>query len=256
MIETVRPSPEILSALWCLQARAFESDWLLDLYARRWYAELLAEHHFTLPAICAKLSAHILARVISFDYAMLAFMAEYPSAPVLNLGCGFCSRLQRTNQRGQWWYQIDLPEVIGLRRAVHTIWPHEAHLEIDLAGPGLFEALKTLSEELHAQPLIIAEGLLSHLERGKAERLLWMLRHRFGKAALIGTAMRSPQAALANDFFKKYNIREHWGVQDEDELARIFGIQLQRTWSIAQLANKYGANMIDPEAGFMFQALL
>jgi len=253
MTETV-PSPELLGALWCLQARAIETDWFSDPYAARWYAELLGDHHYTVPAMGPEFNTALLSRVISFDYALAGALASRPAyTPILNLGCGFCTRMQRTNQRTSWWYQLDLPEVIRLRRAVHRPWPLERHMEIDLAQPHLFYEV---AEPMHEQPVIVAEGFLSILERNAAERLLWQLRNRFGHATIIGTAMRSQQAELANIFFLKYKIRQHWSLENEDELERGFGLKLQRTWSIAQLANRFGGNLSDPEAGFMFQATL
>ena len=53
-----------------------------------------------------------------FDHTVLDFLACHPEAVVVHIGCGLDTRFERVdNGRGE-WYDLDLPDVIELRRKV------------------------------------------------------------------------------------------------------------------------------------------
>ena len=45
-----------------------------------------------------------------------AFTGKHPDATVVNLGAGLCTRFTRVDNGRVTWYELDLPEVIELRR--------------------------------------------------------------------------------------------------------------------------------------------
>jgi len=51
-----------------------------------------------------------------FDRYARDFMARYPEAIVVHIGCGLDSRFERLDNGHVEWYDLDLPEVIELRR--------------------------------------------------------------------------------------------------------------------------------------------
>jgi O-methyltransferase involved in polyketide biosynthesis len=44
------------------------------------------------------------------------FMARHPNAVVAHLGCGLDTRFERVDDGRVTWYDLDLPEVMDLRR--------------------------------------------------------------------------------------------------------------------------------------------
>jgi O-methyltransferase involved in polyketide biosynthesis len=57
-------------------------------------------------------------RVREFDRRAQDFLARHPQAVVVHIGCGLDTRFERVAQHNATvtWYDLDLPEVIALRR--------------------------------------------------------------------------------------------------------------------------------------------
>ena len=69
-----------------------------------------------------RLGAHdqvlIIMRVREFDRMARKFLEEHPGAVVVHIGCGLDTRYKRLEDMQVEWYDLDLPEVIALRRQV------------------------------------------------------------------------------------------------------------------------------------------
>jgi O-methyltransferase involved in polyketide biosynthesis len=57
-----------------------------------------------------------LGRARMFDYAIIRFLTDYPRASVANLGAGLDTTFSRVDNGSLTWYDIDLPDVIQLRK--------------------------------------------------------------------------------------------------------------------------------------------
>ena len=55
-------------------------------------------------------------RNIKFERYARVFLASHPDAVVVHIGCGLDSRFERVDNGRVEWYDLDLPEVIELRR--------------------------------------------------------------------------------------------------------------------------------------------
>lgn len=55
-------------------------------------------------------------RLREFDRYARDFLARYPEAVVVHIGCGLHTRFERVDNGQLEWYDLDLPEVIELRR--------------------------------------------------------------------------------------------------------------------------------------------
>lgn len=58
----------------------------------------------------------IILRNREFDRYALDFLARHPDAVVVHIGCGLDLRFERVDNGQVEWYDLDLPEVIELRR--------------------------------------------------------------------------------------------------------------------------------------------
>jgi len=58
----------------------------------------------------------IVLRSRELDRRVREFLARHPDAVVVHVGCGLDARFERVDDRRVEWYDLDLPEVIGLRR--------------------------------------------------------------------------------------------------------------------------------------------
>ena len=58
----------------------------------------------------------LFARTILLDQMVGAFLEEHPDATVVNIACGLDTRVYRLDNGQVRWYNLDLPEVIDIRR--------------------------------------------------------------------------------------------------------------------------------------------
>ena len=58
----------------------------------------------------------IILRNREFDRYARDFLARHPQAVVVHIGCGFDTRFERVDNGQVEWYDLDLPDVIELRR--------------------------------------------------------------------------------------------------------------------------------------------
>jgi O-methyltransferase involved in polyketide biosynthesis len=56
------------------------------------------------------------ARSIYFDRKIKTFLSQQPDANIVNIGCGLDTTYDRVNNGKAIWYELDLPDVIELRR--------------------------------------------------------------------------------------------------------------------------------------------
>ena len=139
------------------------------------------------------------------------FLRRNPDATVLHLGCGLDSRAFRLDVLpGVTWFDVDVPEVIALRRRLYDERPGYTMIGSSVTEPGW----------LHQVPadrptLIIAEGLLMYLATTDVRDLTQRLTERFGTGELLADLL-SPWAGRIS---KITNWFDEWGTRDGHELS-------------------------------------
>lgn len=108
----------------------------------------------------------VMARTHCFDDAVKAFIVKNPHARIINLGCGFCTRYFRLDNKYLTWLDIDLTKVIQTR---DKMFAKELALR-----ENYFMAIEDIGEmeELPEADLIIAEGFLPYFAQEKVAQ--WM----------------------------------------------------------------------------------
>jgi O-methyltransferase involved in polyketide biosynthesis len=165
----------------------------------------------------------VILRNREFDRYARDFLARHPEAVVVHIGCGFDSRFERVcseqpdNGRVE-WYDLDLPEVIELRRKFIGDEGGRYHL----LGCSAFDSawLDTVSVHRPRLFLFLAEGVFMYFEVAQVKSLVLMLRDRFPGAELVFDAF-SPFLVRANNLrlsITKFGARYHWGLRRGQEL--------------------------------------
>jgi methyltransferase (TIGR00027 family) len=109
------------------------------------------------------------------------FLRRNPDAVVLHLGCGLDSRAFRLElPPGVQWFDVDVPEVVALRRQLFTERPGYTTIGSSVTDPGWLEQIPA-----DRPALIIAEGLLMYLRDNEIRDLLRRLTNRFGGGELL-----------------------------------------------------------------------
>lgn len=116
-----------------------------------------------------------------FDTWTTDFLRRNPDATVLQLACGLDTRAFRMDPpAGVSWFDVDLPDVIDLRRKLYEDGPGYRMIASSVTDEQWLEEIPT------GKPvLIIAEGLLMYLHEAEVRQLLKRLIDRFGTGELI-----------------------------------------------------------------------
>ena len=101
-----------------LYFRAAESQRKYPLVDDRLALELIRQIDYDFSRFAANdlMQTTVMLRVREFDHLVQKFLDRQPHGTVINLGCGLDTRFQRLDNGGVSWYEVDLEEVIALRR--------------------------------------------------------------------------------------------------------------------------------------------
>ncbi len=168
-----------------------------------------------------------------FDRYARDFLARCPAATVVHVGCGLDARFERVDDGLVEWYDLDLPEVIELRRELiggeTARYHHLACSVFDNAW------LDTLSLQRQRPVLFLAEGVLMYFEKARVRSLVLTWQQRFPGAELVFDAF-SPFMVWANNLRFKISrtpisARYYWGLgRGQDLEAWGPGIRLLEEW--------------------------
>ncbi len=166
-----------------------------------------------------------------FDRLTRDFMARSPEAVVVHIGCGLDSRFRRVDDGKVEWYDLDLPEVVELRRKlIGGEGPRYHLLPCSVLDPSW---LDELSIRRPRPFLFLAEGVLMYFEEAQVKWLVLTLRDRFPGGELIFDAF-SPFLVWGNNrryARTKIGARCHWGLRNGLELEKwADGIRLLDEW--------------------------
>ena len=164
-----------------------------------------------------KLQGHdevaIVLRLREFDRFARDFLAAHPDPVVVHIGCGLDTRFERVDDGRVEWYDLDLPEVIDLRRKLIS---EEEPRHLLISGSVFDTVWMEVVKEHHQRPfLFIAEGVLPYFEESQARSLVLMLKDHFPGAELVCDA-HTPFVIWSDNLqlvFSKINARLRWGLK-------------------------------------------
>lgn len=123
----------------------------------------------------------VIIRTTILDSYIGEFIRENPQAVCINIGCGLDTRFYRVNNGKIKWYDIDLPQVIALRKKLLG-----EHRQVHMIGCSMLDDAWTKQIEDEGRPvLIIMEGLLMYFNVNDVKKALDIIHSRFEKATLI-----------------------------------------------------------------------
>lgn len=118
-----------------------------------------------------------------FDRFAQDFLRRHPDAVIVHIGCGLDTRFERVDNGQVEWYDLDLPEVIELRRELVGGEGARHHF---LACSVLDSAWMDTVSVHHQRPfLFLAEGVFMYLKETQVKPLVLALRDHFPGAELV-----------------------------------------------------------------------
>jgi len=120
-------------------------------------------------------------RARKYDAITSAFISSHPSSTVVNLGCGFDTRYWRINHASCRYVELDLPEMVEIKRAVLG-----DRLEYELLGGSVLDPswIDTVTTGGNKNILLLAEGLFMYLPRADVIRLFRTVSERLASSQI------------------------------------------------------------------------
>ncbi|MCA9873236.1 MAG: class I SAM-dependent methyltransferase [Anaerolineales bacterium] len=166
------------------------------------------------------------------DYAR-EFLARAPQSVVLHLGCGLDSRCQRVDNGQVEWYDLDMPDVIDLRRKFYQETDSYHLIPSSVTELAWVDSIMPQGRPV----LVIAEGLLMYLREADVQALVRRLLAAFPGSDMAFDAYSTLTAknAQKHPSIKKTGASIHWGIDDATAVAQWGeGIQLVEEWYFTQ----------------------
>ncbi|MDY0163221.1 class I SAM-dependent methyltransferase [Desulfobotulus sp.] len=157
-----------------------------------------------------------LLRVAAVDRMVGDFLAVHPDAVVVNVGAGLDTRFFRMDTGKLDWYEMDLPEVMQIRRCFFRETERYHMMDASLDDPEWCQRIQHSGRPL----LIIAEGVLMYLSEACVRGFVHSIRKTFGSSFLIFDAVSPYQVMMSafNPTLWVTGARFRWGLSLPGEL--------------------------------------
>ena len=169
----------------------------------------------------------ILARTKVIDDEVKTILSNNPDATIINLGAGLDTRIFRIDNMMLKCFELDLPDVIALRREFFT----ENERIRFIAKSVLDDSwVQEVGESTGEKTIIIAEGLLMYFPDSDVRRIFHLLSSHFPGAHMYFDAVHS--------FFVGKGISStfQWGLDKAKDIESMSpNIRLVRSWSTGDL---------------------
>jgi O-methyltransferase len=170
----------------------------------------------------------------AYDGWVMRFLDLHPECVVLHLGCGLDSRVYRVDPPFTVsWYDIDLADVIRLRR---RLFPERAGLQTigaSVTDPELLEAIPG-----DKPALVVAEGLTPYLRRADGVAMLRRIVEHFAAGEMIFDGYSRAGVWLTQRYapVKASGAQLDWSIGDPRELEKVVpGLVFDCEWWFANV---------------------
>lgn len=169
-----------------------------------------------------QLRIHIALRAKKYDQAAEAFIEQHPDGIVVNLGCGFDTRYHRLARKPFLFIDLDLPEMIAVKRQVLT--ETESYR---MTGQSIFDRNWLKQLKTYRSPvLFLAEGLFMYLQ--PADLIPWLkeLAEDFPESELLFETVTDKYTKGIYQKMVEFKLRKEIGV--EGDVSYHFGLKHSR----------------------------
>lgn len=156
-------------------------------------------------------------RTSVFDHWIRGFLDEHPTGTVVEIGTGLNTRFERVDNGRARWFELDLPDVVELRRTFFADGPRRTTLAGSVTEPAWCEAVAAGGPGPY---FLSAEAVLPFLTEAEVRGVIAMAAERF-PGSLLAFDTSSPQIVDTqdtHDVLSKVSARMRWGCADPAEV--------------------------------------
>lgn len=154
------------------------------------------------------------ARCKRFDLVVRDFIKRYPDGTVVNIGCGLDTSYERINDQSILWYDLDLPDVIGLKKRFLTETDNRKFIPRSFSDTKWFDDI-IVKENV----LFIATGVFVYFEEKDIKEFIKRIAERFNGSELFFDVTSPKGVEIANQVIEKSGLDSRsffkWGLTDK-----------------------------------------
>jgi O-methyltransferase involved in polyketide biosynthesis len=152
-------------------------------------------------------------RACHLDAALLQFIGAYPDATIVNIGAGLDTTFQRVDNGRIFWYDLDLPDTIELRRKLIPEGERNVCIAKSVFDRSWFNDIR----ERRSKVFFMAGGVLVYLKEEEIRRLFLDLIQEFPASEMVFEIYSKIFLWIRNHILVKRNKSEMfapwlWGV--------------------------------------------
>ncbi len=156
----------------------------------------------------------VIMRMRKFDNHVREFLRRNPAGVIVHIGCGLDTRFERVDNGRAEWFDLDMPEVIELRR---KLIGNESKRYHALAASAFEDSWFQEVSPYKSRPIMfVAEGVLPYFEEAQVKSLFLKLREHFPGSELVCDA-HTPFVIWADNIhlaFARVKARLHWRLKN------------------------------------------
>jgi methyltransferase (TIGR00027 family) len=151
-------------------------------------------------------------RTRRFDAAVAEFLQEHPVGTIVSLGCGLDTRFERVDNGRARWLEVDLPEVIELRRKFLDENPRRRFVGASVTDLSWVEVLREMRE---GPVFFFAEGLFMFLSEADVRGVVVAVANGFPGGRLLFDAVKPIEIVVQrlHPTLSRTGARLRWGLR-------------------------------------------
>jgi O-methyltransferase involved in polyketide biosynthesis len=155
-------------------------------------------------------------RSAMFDECVKGFLRSHPEGTVVEIGCGLNTRFERLDNGRLHWFDLDLPEVVELRRRFFT----DSERRTTLAGSVLDVDWMATVRQSPGPYFFVAEAVFVYLKEQEVKAALAQIAGNFPcvNIAFDTTSRRAVEGANKDHERRKLGARFAWACDDPREI--------------------------------------
>jgi O-methyltransferase involved in polyketide biosynthesis len=161
-----------------------------------------------------------IARSIHIDNTIKEFLNQYPKATIVNIGCGLDTTFDRIDNGKLFWYDLDLPDVIELRKKFIHENERRKFISCSFLDDRWFN-------ELHIEDniLFMAAGVLYYFEENQLKEIFNKIvssfpgsEFVFDAASTMGVKISNKKVIQSSGLNEKSYLK--WGIDSASEITK------------------------------------
>jgi O-methyltransferase involved in polyketide biosynthesis len=193
-----------------------------DNYAREIMKNIDYDFEAAFARVPVQFTINCVIRAYHLDSALLKVIGKHPDATIINIGAGLDTTYNRIDNGKIYWYDLDLPDSIELRRRLIPETDRNKFIAKSVLNTSWFKDIRVRSSKV----FFISAGVLVYLEESEIRRLFLEMIHEFTSSEIMFEIYSKNLLWLRNHVLARGHMGSElfmpmkWGVNSAKDIAK------------------------------------